>query len=805
VTVPLTDSDRAKLLGAHGIRVVILGTGGVAATGRILVDTVSIQASPFWANTAAADRTKVSVQEVQEQFSASDPQAGNRLQDKFPDKLKQFHPNGEEQDVLQVSWSGSPAAFSVQGFTTQGTGGIKYQTVVAYVRTTSSGATYTFTLLDSQGLGVKWNLPDSAFGGNAWHEMRVSRMDNSIKIDGNTVGTPAQYDSSTGDITQLVVTVSGAPPPSTAPPANGLFFIDEVYFTDPQGSFGAAFTGTVSAQLPGTLLSLGGVNILSNFTIRQDLSAVSAGFAPLYGTPSAAENLSSRTEVTADVFVAHVNADVKVRETAGSWQVFGGHKVTVPLVILPVAATDAFSVDGAGGFSHEDRVDVGPVLGTSLSGDAQSGLDLSTSLLTQNWLGHLTIAPGIPVTLSSDIQLSQSLLGYVLSSQSYGPQWVETLGLLAPWEGGIDNTRTEKLGAQITVPPEPVGLTIAAATQALRAANTGGYSLTQENDLQMSASVLFKLGGGGSTLSLGYKRLLSVTTLPAAGPRFVAEADELASVLSRQGYLVSAIPLYELFADNSGTILPEWQAENAVLGSYNPAFTIGVTRNYGSRLTDLLIPSSVDLSIGQIFRMASSISRTDLYITAQTTSRAVNLFGRLGSNPVFPMITADEYSINLGTALAGTSSQTLRFSEWTASVYASLTGEKDTGFTFSDSFRWAQDQTSFLVTLTNQVQTYLDWSIHPDGGIDVPYISSVLGKNAWITHRESGSCAINFFEDASYHPVTLLLGHATSLVFADHGSVRGSVNVGADTETALAGGLIWRLALSFGIEAKLTF
>jgi hypothetical protein len=203
--------------------------------------------------------------------------------------------------------------------------------------------------------------------------------------------------------------------------------------------------------------------------------------------------------------------------------------------------------------------------------------------------------------------------------------------------------------------------------------------------------------------------------------------------------------------------------------------------------------------------MASSISRTDLYITAQSSARAGTLFGRLGSTPVFPMITADEYSINLGTALAGTSSQNHRFSEWTASVYASLTGEKETGFTFSDTFRWAQDQTSFLVTLTNQVQTYLDWSIHPDGGIDVPYLGDVLGKNAWFTNRESGSWAVNFFQDASYHPTTLLLGHATSLVFADHGSIKGSVNIGADTETALAGGLIWRLAISFGIDAKLTF
>ena len=808
VTVALNDQDRAKLLQARGMRIILVPhTPGAAAAGYVLIDSVSIEASPFWASTATTtDKSSVSVQEIQEQFAP--PASGGSLSDKFSDKIRQFHPNGEEQDVLEVLWGYNGNVlnpFSIQGFTTQGTGGIKYQTVVAYVRTIpTTGATYTFSLLDSGGLGVQWTLPDSAFGGNSWHELKVSRIDNTVRIDGNVVGAPVKYDSSTGDITQLVVTVNGATGPPSVPPPSGTVFIDEVYFTDPQGSFGAAFTGTVAAQFPGAVLKLGSVAVLSNVSIQQDVSLVSAGFSSLYGTPSPAENLSSRTEIGADVFVAHVNADVKVREYAGSFQVFGGHQVTLPMVFMPVTLMDAFSVDGAGGFSHENRVDVGPVLGTSVSADSQSGLDLTTGLLTQSWLGRLSIAPGIPLTLSTDLQLSQSLLGFALSSQSYGPQWVETLALAAPWEGGTDVSRLEKLAARVSVPPAPIGISVDASTQAQRAINTG-YGMTQENDLQLSTSLLFKLGEGDSTLSVGYKRLLSVTTLPSPGPRFVAEADELGSVLSQQGYLLSAIPLLEVFSDNSGLIIPTWQAENAILGSYNPAFTVGITRNYGSRLLDLLIPSSADLSIGQILRMASSISQTDIYITAQTASRAVNLFGRLGSTPLLPMITTDEYSVNLSTAVSGNSTQSLRFSEWTASVYASMTGEKNTGFTFTDSFKWDQDPTSLLVSYTNAVQSYLDWSVRPAGGIDVPYISAVLGKDAWISHRESGSFTVNFLQNGDYHPATFLFGHATSLVFPEHGSIKGSVNVGADTETALAAGIIWRLAISFGIEAKLTF
>ena len=817
ITVSLSDADRGKLLQSRQVRIILVPHSLATVTnGYILVDSISIQATPFWVQAAnTTDRGVITVQEIQEQFAPSDPGPGNRLPDKFSNKLQQFHPNSEEQDVLEVQWS--PATilsgpFTAEGFTTQGTGGIKYQTVVAYVRMptpTTTGTTFTFSLTDSGGLGASWQLADTAFMGNVWHEMKVSRVDNTVRIDGNPVGTPLKFDSSTGDITQLHVAVAATGNSANPPPGAGVFFIDEVYFTDPQGSFGGAFTGSVTAQFPGAVVKAGNVAILSNVSIQQDVQLISAGFASLYGVPSAAEDLYSRTELGADLLVAHVQTDINVRETAGTLQVYGGHKVTVPAVVVPVTVMDAFNLDGGGGFSREDRVDVGPVVGTAASADAQAAFDPTTGLLTQTWLGHLSIAPPIPAALTTDLQLSQSLSGYTLGSEDYWSQWIQDFGLLAPWEGGTDNTRLIRLSTKFSMPPAPVGVDIEANTQAQRgiiAPPNFSSIYAQENDLQLSAAMLFKIGGGDSTLSVGYKRLVSIITDPWQGPRFTTEVDQLLDTLSGQTYLLTALPLVELFSDNSGTILPIWQGYgNDVQASYNPAFTVGVKRNYGSRLTDLLIPSSADLSIGQMLRLASAISETDIYITAQTASHAVNLFGRLGSIPRLPMIATDEYSINLSGSVAGNSSQSLRFTEATAVASASLLGDKDTGLTFADSFKWDQSQTTLQVSLTNSILSYLDWSTHPDGGIDIPYLSAALGKNAWISHRESADFAINYLEGGDYHPATLLLGHATSLVFPSHGTIKGSVNLGADTETALAGGLIWRLAISFGIEAKLTF
>ena len=62
------------------------------------------------------------------------------------------------------------------------------------------------------------------------------------------------------------------------------------------------------------------------------------------------------------------------------------------------------------------------------------------------------------------------------------------------------------------------------------------------------------------------------------------------------------------------------------------------------------------------------------------------------------------------------------------------------------------------------------------------------------------------YDDSSvFHPFTLLLGHATSLVYPRHGSIKATLNLGMDVEDEQAVGLAWRFAFRVALEAKLTF
>jgi hypothetical protein len=819
-TFALGDVDRQKLLQARGVRIVIVNSDVTAVTGEILVDSVTIEATPFWPQTnpsVPADKALVQIQEVTENLAQYQPNGGD-LASRFPDTYKRFHPNGETNQVLETVWQpGLSAQFTVQGFIPQGTsdeplgtGGIQYETVVSYIRAgPSAGTIYTFSLLDSSSHGIVWNVANADIAGNGWHEVKVSKKNNSVTIDGNSIGPPTQFDSSYGSLAQLQVTIAG--PGSTAPPASYVY-IDEIYLTDPESVFGAALVGSVSGTFPGTILSAGKTPILSNVAFRQDVALYSAGFAPLYGVPYAAEDLSSRSHVDSDLLIARTSLDLTLRDQGGSLSASGGHRVTVPNVSSPIVVTDAFSLSTTGGFTREDAVllSAGSVGSLSVDASANASADETdtSGLLTQTWLTGLTLTPFPPFGISSTLSLSQALTGYPLAQEWYGARWATETGLLLPWQGGGDVTRAENLGFKAGIPAAPLGVTLEAATAA-SGSNYSSSGYSQESDLSTALSFLYKLGRGDSSDSVGlsYRRAITLTTTPSPGPRFQQETSELARIMSLQGYFLEGIPLVEIFSDNTGTVLPAWQS--ATQGTYSPSINLSFQRSYGSRLTDLFIPSGFNLAVGQDLKKTVDLTQTVIYVRPRISTRAVNLFGKLGSNPLLPMVLTDDYSLSLDASVDTTTPPVYPqygsgpiLSHFSVQAQASLTGENSNELTLVEALRW--DQVGSIV-LSNDTQAILDWRVEPVAGIPLPILPRDIGATGFFQHRESAEVTVGYQDSGAFHPFTLLLGHATSLVYPGHGSIKATLNLGMDVEDELAVGLAWRFAFRVALEAKLTF
>ncbi|HEY9595544.1 MAG TPA: hypothetical protein VHE79_13785, partial [Spirochaetia bacterium] len=735
-------------------------------------------------------------------LATSDPGSADRLDAKFSTTYNRFHSTGDTNEALEISDTVN-ATYSVKGYlslsssdTYHSTGGIQYQTIVSYVRSVTAG-TYTFNLSDSSGVRIKWSLTLSA--DNTWHEVKVSRTDSTVTVDGTTVGAPIKFDDSYGDLVSFTIDMPAA--------ASNLLYVDEVYCTDPLGSVGAAFVGSVTARFDGPIVSVGGVALLSNVVLREDATLISAGFSSLYGTPASAEDLSSRTHAEADIVFTHTSLDLTVRENGGTLDVYGAHSISVPTTSSPVGFTDTFSLTNAGGFSRENKISVRPgsFLAVTLDTTADASPDESdtTGQLSQAWQASLTATPFPALSLSSILNLSQVVSGYTLESDWYGARWLHEAGLVLPWLGGGDVQRKESFDLKASVPGSPVGLSAGASASVYGYTYSEG-TFTQESKVSLSLGTQMQLGAPDSTLSLTYARNLDVITAPTMGERFVTEAGELARLLSLQGYMLTNVPLAEVFTDNSASILSAWSS--VTQGTYEPTLTLGLTRGYGSRLLDLFIPSSIDLSVGQEFEKESDLSQTLAFIRPRTTTRAVNLFGSLGAYPILPWLRTDEYSLSLSGSLDGSPTTTPILSTLSIEGLATLTGLSGQSLTLVSTLKRTQSTTDTAdIAFSNDTQALFNWQTRPKGGIPIPLIAPEVASTAHLEHAENAELTLAYSSTETYYPVTVVVGHATSLVFEKYGTIKASLDLGFSTEDLGATGIAYRFAVRAALEAKLTF
>ena len=801
VTHVLTDAERSRLLSARGVRLVI-STTAPASSGRVLVDSLSIEKSPFWIETSPpGSPDSLAVREVSERLSLHDPGPGARFEDLYPGTMNQFHPGAERQEVLEADWSGlGSAGVSLAGYAEQGTGGIKYEAIVFYLRADglSTGASLAFSLLDADGKGASWSISSDDLPENSWREVRVSRSSNSVTLDGSPIPAVVSFDEDRGDLRWLRLEVSGS--------ADGTVYIDEVQCVDPRGTWGAALLGDLTASFPGAILKAGNVILLANAKVGQHLSLATAGFSPLYGVPLAAEDLSSRTELAADVLYARISADILLRDYGGAFGASGGHRVTVPNVAFPVTFTDAFSVSSAGAFSREDAVEIRPTGSSSLS--VSSRADATEDLLSQAWLARSSFAPVPELSISSDLELSQALTGYPLVTEWYGARWARELALIAPWTRGGDKARVERLAGRLTFQPDPPAANPwAVELSGIAAASGSDFSTagrTQENDLDMALSLQYRFTQGEVTvasLGLRYARALLLTTAEPAGEPFAAEGSSYAGLISSQAYLLTGIPFLEVFKDNSAAILPLWPA-SVETGSYSPTATLTFQRTYGSRVRDLFLPSFAELAVGQELQRTADLSQTAIFIKPKIITRAANLFGRLGSLTVFPFFRTDEYSMSVSATLEGAAAGALSWSELATEAYAALSGFDGEELTLVETFRREQKS---LPAVSSATQVLYDWRFNPPSGAWPRFLPEWIRETGYFTHRESAELTIRHEDSGAFHPLNMVVGHASTLVSPEHGSLKASLSIGFDVESLTGGTHAYRLAARAGLEAKLTF
>ncbi len=780
-------ADRRLLRRARAVRVFVRETAAATATGRLLLDRLSLAGSTF-AVIESTDTT-VAAREVAERFAQQAPP--RTLEEEFEDVVQDiFHASGQVQKVLEIQWNGSGAAddWTVRGFTSAGTEGARYREVVHYLRApvVPPGSTLEFQLLDSQDQGITWSFAPGAFAD--WREVRVDIEKKQLQIDGAAPPGASVSVDRHESLVQFRVRCRGGDGSA------GLLYVDELHMASPLGSVGAAVFVDARLSVPGPIVRLGSFPLVSDLQVREIARATTPGFSPLYGRPAEAWGGSSRTEVAMSLPASRLDAHLAVDWADADVTLGGGHALVAS--VGPLSFTDSFELRAPGPdatFDRETRVRLS--LARWATADASAGASAADDRLTQEWSGGFTGAAGRwSGSLVADFGLTT--LDYEHAEGGYFDAWLLGYRFVGPARAALLE-RASRAATELALRPQPVGFTLQLEPSVESLPSSGGRE--QRDTLKARLAVPLSIDGRGATvLTAAYQRRLETSTTLADEGAFLADWSRLAGDLGDQSYLCSAAPFWELYSDGDA-----FRSASAAVTSalYEPEIQAEITRMPGSRILALFVPTRMLAVVGRSLQkegaLYSDLNRYEL--TYQTN--AINLFGRVGAHPVFPFYDLDEIANSAAVAIKVDRGGSLENADLRLDSLVGL--EKIGGSRLTLSNRFAVTGRN-LDELENRTQASYTWFVRPAGGVRLPLLDAEITRGAFFVHDES----LELTAAWGSHPFTGLVRHRSEIRIPEHGHVAATLAVGADFESFRGSDgreSLVRLVVQAGIEALIRF
>jgi len=800
-----SEAEREKLKNAGSVRIVVVKQSGDTADGVILIDKITFNGSPFWQK--ADSPGEVTAQEIDENYSAYLPSAD--LEDSFTEVKSIFHPHGERQKILQITWNSVPAggSWTVGKYLNNVINKVMYSRLVFYLRAASmdnsQDAVLSIGVVDTGGRGITIGFKGNILApgiDSPWKKVEVDLGDGTVLINGQKTESTVTVDRTYNSLTELKISCTNS--------SSGALYLDEFSFRESKGSFGAALKADMNYRIPGKILSAGGVDILSNIILKERLYSATPGFSPVYGIPEDAFKLYSFSEVSFSVNALSVYFSILFDGSGSSdwrelsYSIAGSHKLTLPVQFLYTTVTDSFSKKtGEQGISiyKEDSVI------TSLPGLAalKAGINdnVYAGLLDQKWYGGMNFNLLNPFTLSADIEIEKSFAGYSAEDNDYFSAWTKSFTYIVPYISDQETNRNVSLNNRMGLATEPAGINITADISS-ECSNLLTMDRTQENTVHLMLEIPLKIFPDSSTpvsIIPGYSRELKLTSGKQAAGNLSADLEKIKSDIMLNSYVITGIPFLEITGPDLKNLFSSLTASYEK-ASYMPGFSVNFSRNYSSRIIDLILPSMLNVYGGRKL-VRNFDTMQDMYLLSlNLKSTAINLFGKLGAYPFFSFYNSDEFGSSLFLDMDLNDNYSIKTYSLAIGHYMSLYGKDKNLLTLKNRFK-VEDQAE--KRYADSADISFTWNVKPEEGIELPYVPNKFLKESFIRNIEE----LTFNTDGS-HPVTLIASHESSFVMPDYGHVKFNTGIGFDYEYSDSSAIArraFRIFIKGGIEVKISF
>ncbi|MBN2443235.1 MAG: hypothetical protein JXJ04_17880 [Spirochaetales bacterium] len=806
----LTDSEKQSLKRSQYIRIIVSTEEIGEVRGKFLLDRLffsgEIHWQKEWLGSSTLATENLEVREISENFAVNKP--STYLEQAYPETKTVFHPKGENQKVLEIRWENVEVGegWELYYANMNQTGNIIYENLTFYIRSPVNpvgSEKITFSLIDYRDKGIRCTIPAQYIP--EWKKMTINTKTKKVSLGSREIQAELEIDSDymsfSGFSLELMNEDDGVSESS------GILYIDEIHLTSPQLEIGAAVSLETTATIPGDMVTIKDISILSDLYFHEKASFVSRGFSPLYGETAPSNMTQSLSELSFGLFFTTVAMDLTILGDDDDFTTTGGHSISLPKDSTRIKFEDSYKMlpgEGGNNFFRSDSFTLNNKNNVALLTLLTSAYTLE-SLLVQNW----NITAYYPY---KDLLSFSSTTTYVVSSDSYTnndewylPAWIYGFQYIAPVQNSLLNERAGKLSTDIELMTKPVGTgltgNIAVGSNNIEE-NRRNYSSSTDLEVSLPVTVI-----PTKTLTLvitpAYKKAFTIQNPFMLPGDFIIDIEQWARDLEDHTYILQ-LPFVELYskkAEEEFTAITQARATQSA--TYAPEFSIALNKNSpGSHITDLFIPSSSEFSMMKHF-----VKNYDLYdffntYTVSAGFKAINLFGKFGAYSLCDLYTIDEFVYNYSLTLISRPEETGYESDLTH--FMSFADNKQNKFLIENHFILKEDD---FFSLTDFGSFSFIWNILPKLHPPLPFIPKEVVGKSYYTNEESISYSISNYEDPQIlNHMNILLGHSTSLQFPPHGYIKAGLILGFDLESIeqdFSGYEALRIAIQAGIEAHI--
>ncbi|MDC7235994.1 MAG: hypothetical protein PQJ58_22410 [Spirochaetales bacterium] len=784
VEILLTESERQRLSRVRSLRFVVSSSGG-NSYGDLLIGGISANGSPLNISvTSAAGQEQpsdnVNLREITDY----------ELAQAFPEVMTIFHPEGEDQKVLEMSWGDDfdSAAELADDDVIKGTAWFNsvpvtdYAELALYVKNENTQGSGSFSVTDSRGRGI---VVDYSPGSTGWEKLTVDLRSGTARFSGSSNVTALSIDQDTTEFTRFHLTRTGVP--------SGTMLVDELHFSEPNFSTGTSLETLVEYSRPGTIAETrGGFPLVANFDISSRFN--------YYGVTTDsyflrnANRIENQLSSGADLMNVRLQGDFEVVWSGGEPYMAGGHLVRIPAQSRFGWISDSYSRSFQPGndfMTRENVLHLSPFRFITLQADSSSSASLEE--ITQGWGGFINLNTGQNSSLSVSADLYQTS-DWESDSGQYFTDWSQDFKYLVPVEEGI-SSREGLSSLRTQRNPLPLGFSLET-----RMGYTAQQELSWQHENNWYSDLSFPLMIQNPTMpwsiTPGYRRDLTQTVYPDKYDGFGDDLSTLFTVLGSQFPLTSFIPFYEIFGQHN---LDDFEDTLSLTDEsiYKPEVYVQLNRLSTSNLRDLFIPSGVDIGIErQYYKKQDSV-----YIqhdwNFQLLQSAVNLFGAWGQYPLFDFYATDEISSSLQFILGGSELWTPEAEELVYQNYLTLAGEKNWEFVLDNRFtrKWTGEY------YQDDFQLILRWFEPENPYFKFPFFDYLIMKPNRMEHEEKLVFTGYFDEEEPENTsFDVILRHESKLVLTGLGSLKGWMALGIGGTDYL-----FRNGYELGLELEMSF